>query len=245
MKVKNLFVIIPLVLLFMLGGCTNKQSQMLGQLAYNETKNENVLYIQEEGVYVPYLIVTNNYDGKTLLLRQYALDQMQIMNEYEAAYENSSIDEYLNNDFYDRFSDQVKNLVKDTNVEILTKESLEQAASDTYIIQRNVFLLSYTELNYSDNGHVGKEGEPLIFFKNPENRLAKTETGQYETIWWLRSADSLYFSCFYAVGVDGQTGNTNAFDENSIRPAFCLDGDLSIKEMGTDGVKGYILKDLE
>ena len=74
---------------------------------------------------------------------------------------------------------------------------------DTISITRKVFLLSFTELSYSQNGHVGIEGEPLEYFDENQNRFAYTEEGE-KTSWWLRSADSTYDSAVYAVGPEGE-----------------------------------------
>lgn len=103
---------------------------------------------------------------------------------------------------------------------------------------RKVFLLSFTELGYKKNGHVGVEGVPLLYFKDNKNRFATTNNGKFTVSWWLRSADSTYDSCVYAVGPEGEIGSTNAYDMNGIRPAFCVDGKQEIyKEEGR-----YILK---
>lgn len=99
-------------------------------------------------------------------------------------------------------------------------------------------MLSFTELGYKKNGHVGVEGVPLLYFKDNKNRFATTNNGKFTVSWWLRSADSTYDSCVYAVGPEGEIGSTNAYDMNGIRPAFCVDGKQEIyKEEGR-----YILK---
>ena len=68
--------------------------------------------------------------------------------------------------------------------------------------------------------------------------VATTNNGKFTVSWWLRSADSTYDSCVYAVGPEGEIGSTNAYDMNGIRPAFCVDGKQEIyKEEGR-----YILK---
>lgn len=102
----------------------------------------------------------------------------------------------------------------------------------------NDYALSFTELGYKKNGHVGVEGVPLLYFKDNKNRFATTNNGKFTVSWWLRSADSTYDSCVYAVGPEGEIGSTNAYDMNGIRPAFCVDGKQEIyKEEGR-----YILK---
>lgn len=82
------------------------------------------------------------------------------------------------------------------------------------------------------------KGVPLLYFKDNKNRFATTNNGKFTVSWWLRSADSTYDSCVYAVGPEGEIGSTNAYDMNGIRPAFCVDVKQEIyKEEGR-----YILK---
>ena len=152
--------------------------------------------------------------------------------------EESEIDNYLMGEFFDNLPIQTRCLIQDSEIEILDERCLNQIDDSVITIVRKVFLLSFTELGYKKNGHVGVEGVPLLYFKDNKNRFATTNNGKFTVSWWLRSADSTYDSCVYAVGPEGEIGSTNACDMNGIRPAFCVDGKQEIyKEEGR-----YILK---
>lgn len=141
-------------------------------------------------------------------------------------------------EFFDNLPIQTRCLIQDSEIEILDERCLNQIDDSVITIVRKVFLLSFTELGYKKNGHVGVEGVPLLYFKDNKNRFATTNNGKFTVSWWLRSADSTYDSCVYAVGPEGEIGSTNAYDMNGIRPAFCVDGKQEIyKEEGR-----YILK---
>ena len=52
---------------------SNKYSNdTIGSLAYNYTKNEEIVYLLEDGKYIPYIVLHNNYSNNsdTLLLRK-------------------------------------------------------------------------------------------------------------------------------------------------------------------------------
>lgn len=220
-----------------------KTPEVVADLAYDEGETAfPILYLAEEGVYQPYIVMTNDYNGSTLLLRQYLLPDSRRFNEYLAYYESSEIDKYLNRDFFNCLSEDVQELVISSDIEILDDTCLGIVQTDVTMITRKIFLLSFCELGYDENGHVGREGNGLAYFSNVSNRVAYMETGELGS-WWLRSADSNYSSCVYAVGPGGEVGSTNAFAENGIRPAFCISGQLPVESffLEEDNRNVYIL----
>ena len=221
-KVVLKVVVLAIVLGVLLNACSKRQTvteeyNTISDLAYSEKcKIEPIIYIEEKTGFVPYIVLTNDYNGKTLLLRKEILPENRRVSDYSAYYEESEIDNYLMGEFFDNLPIQTRCLIQDSEIEILDERCLNQIDDSVITIVRKVFLLSFTELGYEKNGHAGVEGVP----------------------WLLRSADSTYDSCVYAVGPEGEIGSTNACDMNGIRPAFCVDGKQEIyKEEGR-----YILK---
>lgn len=207
--------------------------EKVSDLAYSGTgKEEPIVYIEEPEGYRPYLVLTNDYDGKTLVLRKELLPEDRRISEYSAYYEQSEIDRFLNGEFWESLPEHTRDRIEDTAIEILDKSCLNRIEERVTVISRKVFLLSYLELGYDRNGHVGLEGTPLNFFGQYENRRAYVQGTETACSWWLRSADSTYDSCVYAVGPEGEIGSTNAFGKNGIRPAFCIDGSTKIMEEG-------------
>lgn len=243
-KVVLKVVVLAIVLGVLLNACSKRQTvteeyNTISDLAYSEKcKIEPIIYIEEKTGFVPYIVLTNDYNGKTLLLRKEILPENRRVSDYSAYYEESEIDNYLMGEFFDNLPIQTRCLIQDSEIEILDERCLNQIDDSVITIVRKVFLLSFTELVYKKNGHVGVEGVPLLYFKDNKNRFATTNNGKFTVSWWLRSADSTYDSCVYAVGPEGEIGSTNACNMNGIRPAFCVDGKQEIyKEEGR-----YILK---
>lgn len=219
-------------------GGAGKEIATIGALSYAQSKVEDpVVYLKEERGYQPYLVLEDYGDGKTLLLRKYVLPQTRRVSDYTAYYEDSEMDQYLNGEFLEGLTEEVRSSILDSDIEILDKNCLNQLETKVTQIKRKVFLLSYRELGYALNGHVGEEGAALKYFKDNSHRSVFTESDQASG-WWLRSADSTYDSCVYAVGPEGEIGSTNAFEENGVRPAFCIDENMEIYKK--DGK--YLLK---
>lgn len=226
--------------------CANRNQSNAAKESKNVTVNSksisdylyNEIYLEEKNGYAPYIVVSNDYDGKTLLLRKYLLSEDMKMNNYDAYYEDCEMDTYLNTIFYNSLSEKTKSFVEDTTIQIVNKDYYVTNKS-VVEIQRKIFLLSFTELGYDNNNHVGLEGRKLKYFKldNYNNRIATAYDGGIAYSWWLRSADTTYESCFYAVGAEGEIGSTNAFSVNGIRPAFCVKSDLKIS------TSSYIVND--
>lgn len=71
----------------------------VSDLAYDEADSINYIYIMENGKYTPFLVLTDDYNGSTLLLRKEVLDENRRFNNYSAYYANSEIDLYLNEEY--------------------------------------------------------------------------------------------------------------------------------------------------
>lgn len=231
---KHKIVILAIILGVLLNACSKRQTvtekyNTISDLAYSEKcKIEPIIYIEEKTGFVPYIVLTNDYNGKTLLLRKNILPENRRVNDCSAYYEGSEIDNYLTEEFFNDLPTQTRCLIQDSEIEILDEQCLSETGDSVTTIVRKAFLLSFTELGYRENGHTGIEGAPLLYFKDAKNRLATTNNEKITASWWLRSADSAYDSCVYVIGPKGEIGSTNAFDMNGIRPAFCVDGKQEI-----------------
>lgn len=232
MKIKLIIIFFIISLLSsIIQGCGILSTKKL-----NETNMDTVadlvnqeVYIWEGEEYTPYLVITDDYGGNALLLRKYLLDDDMCMNEYYAYYEDCKVDTYLNDVFYENLPTGVKETVLESRIEIVA-EDYYSAEVKLKTISRKVFLLSYNELNQAPNYHSGKEGKGISYFKNATSFLASKENYEDCTSWWLRSVDTTYQSCYYAVGFNGKIGSTDAWRKNGIRPAFCIDNSTKIKE---------------
>ena len=181
------------------------------------------VYLPEDGAYVPFLVLAERYggaDGGTLLLRRDLLPTPQPINDYSSYYADSAMDWYLNGDYRDDLA-AVGDWIVPVPVTITADAAIGVSETGTEEIVREIFLLSCTETGADSLRNAAREGEPLSFFRDPENRIARSGEGAAGS-WWLRTADTAYVSCTFGVGPDGTVGSGNSFNENGVRPALCV-----------------------
>ena len=210
----------------------------IGELANPESKNENCVYVRENGKYVPFLVITNNYeDGYTLLLRKEILEEEHRMNDYSSFYKESEIDTFLNSDYFNELED-IHKKIKIVSIAIVDKNSIGSSGSDTINIKRHVFLLSARELCYG----VENEGRELEYFNIPDHRIA--EYHGEPASWLLRTPSTFYLSAVCGIAQDGQLSSANAYDKFGIRPAFCVDSaeKIIVKEGIVNEKKVYVIE---
>lgn len=224
----------------------------LSDLAYGNNTVSNGIYLPENGQNVPYLVLTDDYNGNCLLLRERLLDKTIQFHDpdeafpYAAYYENSVVDQYLNTEFSDTLSDFVSSQIVDTSILITTKESLDAYSKRGVLtIQRKVFLLSYSELNLPVYYSQLNEGPPLLYFHNWPERIACHENGE-PGIWWLRTPDIGDHSTVYSIASNGTAGPAGidtiaGLTLAGLRPAFCLPGDLKVEETKQEGRTVFVL----
>lgn len=248
-----------LLIVLVLTGCSEPSEEVnysvdeIGSIAYNVTKIENLVYIPETDKYAPYVVLTNDYNGNTLLMRKHTLGgdlRRQIHNGmYErsgAYYRDSQVDKFLNGEFYDIFSESVKNIILTSEIEISSKKSFRVHGREIEKYNTKVFLLSINELYYVEGfGRICPEGEPLEYFspENAQNLIAPDEEGWGNCAYWTRSADTGYWNQVFAVDRVGRCGSMNSWWYNGVRPSFCLDGKTKIRFQSdiVDGKNVYVI----
>lgn len=235
---KKLFIGIPLfVILCILAvwGCNSikdsKRPETLGELAYDENKQYGyTVYLKENSEYVPYLVLTADYNGQALLLREELLEETYVINEdnhgYAGYYKDSSMDRFLNEEFITLLEPEIQEVIGESEITITAKESLGITGTETESIVRKIFLLSYTEIGYTDYAVVNKEGEALKYFDNPDNRIARRN--KKAGSWWLRSSETWEAYTVCVMGQTGTLGRMSVDKECGVRPAFCLSNTLAI-----------------
>lgn len=243
-----------LTMLLLLSGCGLKEiddsardpPKMLRDLAY-DVGGSGYVYLQESDSYASYLVLTQDYGGNCLLLREYLLDKTRIYNgpgRKASYYGESDIDRFLNEEFIQVYPDELRQYMVETNIEITAKESIGHCGEETTVIQRVLFLPSYTELNGTPSRTILKEGSPLHYFSDKKNRIAYYENGKPGS-WWLRSASTSGTAYACGVSLEGVMGSSGIYNPNpeggyfsGVRPALCLPGDMALCHIGA----GYALE---
>lgn len=239
-------VLLGTVVIILLVSRMGESTTTLEKLAYDQTGKKYRVYIKEDDEYVPYLVLTSDYDGNVLLLREYLLpEEMQYKPskhpapegsvisggwthyEYGSYYEESSIDEFLNTEFLERFSPAMQAAIMDTAIEVTDKKSYDADswAEVTHTIERKVFLLSAVELGveFSVGICITEEGTPLKYFSGRGSSFQKAykENGKAWP-YWTRTP-WIYETCMVTViGVDYDILSMPADGHIGVRPAFCL-----------------------
>lgn len=224
-KIVLLAIIIASVIFFSL---TKENIKVLSDISYDKNKKcNNLVYLLENNKYIPFLVLSSNYNGNTLLLRQDTLEQQMPMNEYSAYYENSYIDQYLN-DTYLKSLENINTLIVNSKIDIVNEASLGVTGNNIKQIERKVFLLSYSEVIEQMDTNGVEEGKKIKFFKDQNRRQAFCNNEK--SSWWLRTPNTYYISCSYVVGSNNKIGCTNVYDYNGIRPAFCIKNNVKIEK---------------
>jgi len=258
------FISILLICLLLLMGCGQlllqigiKEPKVIKDLAYDVTKKEDCLiYIEEDDVFVPYLVLSSDYGGNTLLLRQYLLDDPMPFNvnkkfgwsshEYGAYYEGSYIDNYLNTEFIETLSQPARDAIVDSTIVITDKSSLGNTTYATMTISRKIFLLSLKEFNNAEFSITADEGKALKFFTDDFNRRVADFSDGKKSPNWTRTP-SIWGT--YNVITIGSVGTGSGMPDSliGVRPAFCLDSSTPISQR-TDIISDqavYVLADTD
>lgn len=220
------------------------------------SEEKYTVYIEEDSQFVPYLVLTSDYNGNTLLLRKYVLEEEQIFNEesWDIYFKDSVVDRFLNNEYITTLDPFMQDNIVNTQVLVtrrLTNE-LGNRVLEPYPIDRKVFLLSSTELGIN-SVNIAKEGEPLKYFEDLKDYFAYPYEGGEAQVWYLRTP---YYGSsgngIWVVGANGQTGLKGILDfladrrpaKASVRPAFCVSNTLLIEESDDliEGKTVYVIK---
>ena len=217
-------------------------------------ENDYIVYIEENDEFVPYLVLTSDYNGNTMLLRKYVLEEERPYktNGVVVYYEDSSIDKFLNNEYIKTLSNFIQDNIANTQV-LVTKTFISDEGNlelKTYPIDRKAFSISYTELGL-ERILVAKEGKSLEYFENKKSYSAYAYEGGEERTWYLRTPYfGNSFDGVWVIGFDGTPtqGGVSTLSEgsakSSVRPAFCVNNSLLIEESEEviDGETVYVVK---
>lgn len=258
--IKKGVIVIHIACLLLLGGCSQMLSQtgenkikVISDIAYDVTRNEDCLiYIEENNGFEPYLVISSDYGGNTLLLRKYLLDDTMPFNEnethgwsyhdYGGYYEDSSIDHYLNTEFMAVLSQSTRGAIVNSEIVITDKSSLGVSGNATTTISRKIFLLSLRELHDDKFTARIPEGNTLLYFAGAHSRRVADLPNGKKSAYWTRTPETWETYTVVTIG-NKALGIGTADIRSGVRPAFCLEKSAPIGQR-TDIISGqtvYVL----
>jgi len=215
-----------------------RQPTTIADIAYDVRNRgaDHRIFLKEDGIFVPYLVLTANYSGSgnVLLLREYLLDRtvpfnhsprgerMWAWQDFGAYYPDSNIDNFLNTEFINTLCNSVLATIVPSNIVVTDKSSIGVTGRTSTTITRHVFLLSIRELGVRDLSISVPEGEVLRFFRGSTSadRVARFSNG-VEAPYWTRTPRT-WETCFvFFIGVN-ILGSDTADMYGGVRPAFAL-----------------------
>lgn len=133
-----------------------------------------------------------------LLLQKYVYEHRQFHNTDVSEYSTSDIDKYLSADatesdsYRSKLPEAIRNCLVKTTI-----GSYSYSSKTTLSLSRDIFLMSYTEVGFSDNSTLANEGNSYLDVlavaagtTNSSSRKAAIESGG-SVGWWLRSPESV------------------------------------------------------
>ena len=181
----------------------------------------------------PSITYDTSCDGTWLLMKDCYTNRAFDSADHD--YANSDIHTYLNGTFYNSIDSTVRSAIKNVKIPyragVTPSVTVETGSSG---LSTKVFLLSATEVGFSNEGWCPVEGSKLSYFPsgNSTNRsLRIANYGGNAVYWWLRSpsghpgdyAETNYYEWIYQVGDTGSVSTTFNVTQNSyvyVRPAL-------------------------
>jgi len=223
----------------------------IAHIAYDRNRSiDNRVFIEENGNFVPYIVLTANYGGSrnVLLLREHLLDNPMPINpsphgqflwgwqDFGAYYPNSYMDNFLNMEFMDTLGELVIAAMVPSSIEVTDMDSMNIGGGTSEYITRYVFLLSLREFGVHGFITTVPEGETLRFFRNDHTRRFAYFSNGMVSPYWTRTPDTLITAFVYTIGPNAISSGT-ADILNGVRPAFALDRSTAITT-STDIISG-------
>ena len=143
------------------------------------------------------------------------------------SYKDSGIHTYLNGTFYNLIDSKIRAAIKQVKIPY-TNSGIQSGANG---LSTKVFLLSGTEVGFSNASYMNTEGTKLAYFDSASKRIAYN--GSSAAIWWLRSPFTYNNYYVWGVNTDG-SGHYNWYSHSyGVRPAFVLPSELVVSDDGT------------
>ena len=141
-------------------------------------------------------------------------------------YLNSDMTAYLNGTFYNLIDSNIRAAIKQVKIPY-TNSGIQSGANG---LSTKVFLLSGTEVGFSNASYMNTEGTKLAYFDSASKRIAYN--GSSAASWWLRSPYTLTSNYVWYVRPDGSRYYSSSGISYGVRPALILPKDVLVDDTG-------------
>ena len=146
------------------------------------------------------------------------------------SYKDSSIHTYLNGTFYNLIDSNIRAAIKQVKIPY-TNSGIQSGANG---LSTKVFLLSGTEVGFSNASYMTTEGTKLAYFDSASKCIAYN--GSSAAGWWLRSPITYNTNYVWYAKSDGSIDFWYYNNACGVRPAFVLPSELVVSDDGTVSV---------
>lgn len=228
------------------GGCRAK-APLTGILASTLPVGSTVK-LMENGAAVEYLVVNQGipsnsslYDAScdgTWLLRKDIHSERQWNSSNVNDYANSTINTWLNGDFFNSFGSVEQAAIKQVKIPYRAgggSDGSDQSGANG--LSCKVFLLGGYEIGLPTNqvgSYLPRDGAKLDYFESGTGDSATSKRIAYlngsAAYWWLRSPHTNGTYYVWYVSTDGTNGSSNVANSFGIRPALVLPSNALFNE---------------
>lgn len=203
------------------GTATPVAGTLLADIAASDAATEQILMLPESGVPVKFILLKHNYEdsGASLVCRKDLNDTRQ-WDSNNNDYATSDIDAWLNGTYLDIVDAGIRSQIAAVNI----KSSTGNGTYNVRDLSRKAFLLSYTEVGFSENSRAKIEGTALPYFGSSARRIANYRGSP--AYWWLRSPCIGGSDRTWLVTSAGTSDDYPVLGYYGSRPAFTLPADM-------------------
>lgn len=177
----------------------------------------------------PSSIYDDSCDGTWLLMKDiYTTSTFGNNNSYK----DSGIHTYLNGTFYNLIDSNIRAAIKQVKIPYQNGTGSEGSlATGANGLSTKVFLLSGTEVGFSNASYMTTEGTKLAYFDSASKCIAYN--GSSAAGWWLRSPITYNTNYVWHAKSDGSIDFWYYHNACGVRPAFVLPSELVVSDDGT------------
>lgn len=177
----------------------------------------------------PSSIYDDSCDGTWLLMKDiYTTSTFGNNNSYK----DSGIHTYLNGTFYNFIDSNIRAAIKQVKIPYQNGTGSEGSlATGANGLSTKVFLLSGTEVGFSNASYMTTEGTKLAYFDSASKCIAYN--GSSAAGWWLRSPITYSTNYVWYAKSDGSIDFWYYHNACGVRPAFVLPSELVVSDDGT------------